>query len=104
MQSIQFISILWYTIMGCNRILLILFIAVICDLAQTRNLPEWPENLSGTCICTIDISNQEVTYNNGCAPLFRPSSEVLVMPMYPGTGSPRVKFYCICDCELIYEI
>ena len=86
--------------MDWNKIISILIIAIISDLAQTSNLPEWPENLTGTCICTVDMSNQEVTYTNDCTHRFRPSSEVLVMPLHPGTGSPRVKAHCICKCEL----
>ena len=58
------------------------------------------ENLTGTCACTINISNQEVSYSNDCTQLFRPSIEVLVMPMHPGTGIPRVKTDCICTCQL----
>ena len=86
--------------MGCNKIISILIIAIISDLAvaQTTNLPKW---LTGTCNCTVDISNQEVTdTSNDCTHHFKPSSEVLVLPMHPGTGSPRVKAHCICNCEL----
>ena len=72
-------------------------LALLFALAQSRNLPE---NLTGTCVCTVNVSNQEVTYTNDCNQRFSPNHEVLVMPMHPGTGSPRVKTRCICTCKL----
>ena len=85
------------TIMAVKIIFLVLIIAISFDLSQTRNLPE---NLTGTCTCTVNISNQQTTYVNDCSHRFEPSSEVLVMPMHPGTGSPRMKARCICKCQL----
>ena len=73
--------------MNYNRIVLILII-VFAPPIQAQPLPEY---LTGTCSCTVHISNQEVFYTNDCTRLFRPSIEVLVMPMHPGTGIPRVK-------------
>ena len=82
--------------MNYNRIVLILII-VFAPPIQAQPLPEY---LTGTCSCTVHISNQEVFYTNDCTRLFRPSIEVLVMPMHPGTGIPRVKTDCICTCQL----
>ena len=87
-------------IMDCQRIQMVLtiaFFSMLSLLASTRNLPE---SLTGTCTCTVNVSNQEVTYINDCTHRFEPSHEVLVMPLHPGTGSPRVKAHCICHCDL----
>ena len=85
--------------MDCPRILLILTVASICMvslLVEARNM-DW---MTGDCSCTVNFSNQEVTYINNCEQRFEPKHEVLVMPMHPGTGNPKVKIMCICRCEL----
>ena len=81
------------------RIILLLHIAV----GSPVRIQPWSDNFAGTCNCIVNISNQEVYHTNNCTQFFMPSIEVLVMPMHPGTGDPRVKTDCICTCQLDFR-
>ena len=55
----------------------------------------------GNCDCQFQFQDRTIQYTtNDCGIRFKPTYELLVMPMHPGTGSPLVKTRCVCTCKL----
>ena len=70
------------------------------------NLIEASRIRVGNCECINHsdyYGNTRVDYMDNCAPSFRPTHELLVIPLHPETGSPLVKVSCVCTCELDFR-
>ena len=60
----------------------------------------------GLCNCEMkrETENKTVEFtSNGCSQHFRPTYEILVLPLHPGTGSPLVKTQCVCICRIDFR-